>query len=199
MAIQFALQAGSRKAGHPNRDRAAGFVPAVVYGHGVDPVSVRVEAHELTLLLSRGGAHHLVQLSVEGEAEPRTVVVKEIQHNPVTRNIVHIDFQAVSAKERIHADVPLRFSGEDVVAKAGGILQVLLHSFRISCLPADLPDHIDADVSGVRVGHTLTVGDIRVPAAITVLNEKDEVIVSVLAPRTAEAEAAAAPAAEAKA
>lgn len=194
MATQFTLQAGPRKAGHPNRDRAAGFVPGVVYGHGVEPVSIRVQAQELNLLLSRGGAHHLVQLSLEGQADPRTVVFKEIQHNPVTRDVVHIDFQAVSAKERIHADVPLRFSGEDAVTKAGGILQILLHSLRISCLPGDLPDHIDADVSGVRVGHTLTVGDIQVPAAITVLNDKDEVIVSVLAPRTAEPEAAPAPA-----
>lgn len=189
MAVEYSLQAGSRKAGHPNRDRAQGFVPGVVYGHGVDPVSVRVDGRELSLLLARGGAHHLVQLSVENEAEARTVVVKEIQHNPVSRAIVHIDFQAVSAKERIHAEVPLRLIGEDVVTKAGGILQILLHGLRISCLPGDLPDHVDTDVSAVRVGQSLTVEDLTVPATVTVLNDKGEVVVSVLAPRTVEVEA----------
>ncbi len=191
MAVEYALKVGPRRAGHPNRDRAQGFVPGVVYGHGVEPLAVRVEAHELSLLFARGGSHHLVQLSIDGEDTPRTVVVKEIQHDPVSRAVMHVDFQAVSARERIHADVPLRLLGEEAVTKAGGILQVLLHSLRISCLPADLPDHMDADVSSVRIGHTLTVGDIAASAGITVLNEADEVICSVLAPRTAEPEAAA--------
>jgi large subunit ribosomal protein L25 len=191
---EFVLTSSRRTVGHPNRDRAQGFVPGIMYGHRVEPVALRVDGRELTTLLSHGGAHHLIQLALEGDDTPRTVVVKEIQHDPVTRAVMHVDFQAVSARERIHAEVPLRLQGEDAVAKGGGILQVLLHSVRISCLPADLPDHLEVDVSGMRIGHSLTVGELGAPETVTVLNDADEVILSVLAPRTVEAEAPAAPA-----
>lgn len=194
LAAAYALHSQPRQPGHPNRDRASGFVPGVMYGHRVAPVALRVEARDLALLLHRGGAHHLVELTVEGVAEPHTVVLKEIQRNPVSRQVVHVDFQAVSAAERIHASVPLRLLGEETVTKAGRILQWLLHSVHVSCLPANLPDHIEVDVSAIAVGHSVTVHDLRVPGAISILNEGDEVILSVLAPRTAEPEAAATPA-----
>jgi large subunit ribosomal protein L25 len=202
MAAPYVLSAEPRQAGHPNRDRAQGFVPGIVYGHGITPLAVRIPVHDLNRFLARGGAHHVGQLTVRGEAQPRTVVVKEVQRHPVSREVLHVDFQAVSAQERIHAEVPLRIVGEDRVAKGGGILQVLLHNLRVACLPADLPDHVDADVSGLSIGHTLTVGDLTPPPGVTVLNDRDEVIVTVLAPRTAEAAteagAPAAPAAEEK-
>jgi len=192
MAGQYALSSEHRAPGHGNRDRAAGFVPAVMYGHRVDPVVLRVEQGALGALLTRGGAHHLIELTVQGQDAPHTVVVKEIQHHPVSRRVVHIDFQAVSAKERIHAEVPLRLLGEEAVAKAGAVLQVLLHSLHISCLPGDLPERLDVEVAGVAVGHSLAVRDIRVPEAVQVLNDADEVVLSVLPPRTVEPEAPAA-------
>lgn len=162
-----------------------------MYGHGVAPVALRVEAHPLGVVLSRGGAHHLIELAVDGEPEPRTVVFKQIQLDPVSRRVLHVDFQAVSAQERIHAEVPLRLLGEDVVTKAGGVLQVVLHELRISCLSADLPDHADVDVSQLRIGHSLSVKELNLGAGISVLNDVDEVVVHVVAPRAAESEAAA--------
>ncbi len=195
LAASFALQSEVRVPGHPNRDRRAGYIPAVMYGHRVAPAALRIEARQLTAALARGAAHHLVELSVGDDTTPRTVVIKEIQRHPVTREIVHIDFQAVSAAERIHADVPLRLIGEEAVTKAGGILQVLLHAIRISCLPQDLPDHVDVAVADLAIGHARTVGDLPAPAGIQILNEPEEVVCSVLAPRTAEA--AAGPAAPA--
>lgn len=196
LASEYALSAALREPGHPRRDRAAGFVPAVVYGHAVAPMVLRVDEHALTVMLTRGGAHHLVELSIAGESQPRTVVVKEIQLHPVTRALVHVDFQAVSARERIHAEVPLRLLGEDVVTKAGGVLQVVLHQLRITCLPADLPDHADVDVSQLAIGRSLAVRDMKLGAGITVLTDADEVLVRVVAPRAAET-VATAPAGEA--
>ena len=192
LAAPFVLRSAPRAPGHPNRDRREGFVPAVMYGHRVAPSSIRVEARELGALLSRGGAHHLVALALDGADAPQTVVIKEIQRHPVSRQIVHVDFQAVTAAERIHAEAPLHLVGEDVVAKAGGVLQVLLHALRISCLPQDLPDHIAVDIAGLRPGDTLTVAGIAVPQGIGVLHEPDEVVCTVLAPRLSEPEAPAA-------
>lgn len=191
LASNFALRAAPREGGHPRRDRAAGFVPAVVYGHAVAPLALRVEHHALSVMLGRGGAHHLVELAIDGESAPRSVVVKEIQLHPVSRALVHVDFQAVAAGERIHAEVPLRVLGEDAVAKAGGVLQVVLHQVRITCLPADLPDHADVDVSELGIGRSLAVRDVPFGPGVTVLTDADEVLVRVVAPRAAEPEAAA--------
>lgn len=191
---EFALAAAPRTPGHPRRDRREGYVPAVVYGHGVPSRAVRVEARALDTLLHRGGAHHLVRLTLQGEPEPRTVVIKEIQRHPVTRQVRHVDFQAVAAHERIHAEVPLRLRGEEQVAKTGGLLQVLLHTLRVSCLPADLPDHIEVAVGDLTIGQTVTVGDLTVPAGVTLEHDPGEAVAHVLAPRTAATEEGAAPA-----
>lgn len=184
MPEEFVLAAAPRVAGHPRRDRAAGYVPAVVYGHGVSARALRVEGKALLTLLASGGAHHLVRLGVDGEPEPFTVVIKEVQRHPVSRDVRHVDFQAVSAREAIHAEVPVRVVGEEQVQKAGAVLQVLLHALRASCLPADLPERIEARVVGLVAGQSLLVRDLDVPPGVTVLNDPDEAVVHVLAPRT---------------
>ncbi len=189
MASNFKLNAAAREAGHPRRDRAHGFVPAIVYGHGVSPMPLRVEGHALGAFLAHGGARHLLDLAVEGETEPRSVVIKEIQHDPVTRNVVHVDFQAVSARERIHAEVPLHFVGEEDVVRTGGVLEIVIHQLRISCLPGDLPDHAEVDVSGLSVGRSLLVQDVRMGGSVSIVNDPEEVVVHVSAPRAVDPDA----------
>lgn len=190
MAEAYVLQAEARVPGHPNLDRARGIVPAVVYGHGAEPMALGVERHDLELLLSRGGAHRLLRLQIAGESEPRLVVVKEVQRHPVRPGVLHIDFQAVRAQERIHAEVPLRLQGEEVVVKRGGLLQVTLHSVRVSCLPADLPAHIEVEVSDVRPGQSITIGDLVVPPGLQLLHDSGDVVLSGLQSRTVAAEPA---------
>lgn len=194
-SLEFSLEAGRREPGHPRRDRHAGYVPAVLYGHGLAPVSLRVAARSLGAVLGHGGAHHLLALSVAGEAAPRSVVVKEVQHHPVTRHVLHVDFQAVSASERLHAEVPLRVLGEDALTKAGAVLDVVLHQIRVTCLPADLPERVDIDVARLPVGAHLTVAQLPLPSGVTALADPDEVVLHVVAPRTADVPAPAAPAA----
>lgn len=194
---EFRLRVTPRTPGHPNRQRAEGQLPAVLYGKGQRPRALQCDAHAFDQLLAQGGMHHLVSLEVEGEPSA-TVVLKEIQHHPVTRRVVHADIQAVSASEHIHAEVPLHFAGEEQVTKAGVLLQVSLHNLRISCLPADLPEALVVDVSGMRAGDVLTVADLAIDPKITVLQGVEEIVVSVRLPRAqAETEADAAPAAPA--
>ena len=193
MATGFQLHATKRTPGHANRERAQGLVPAVLYGKGLTPEALQCDAHTFDLLLAQGGAHHLLTLEIEGESQPRTVVLKEIQHHPVTRRVLHVDFQAVRAQERIHAEVPLRLHGEEAIAKRGGILQVTLHTLRVSCLPGDLPDHLDVQVSEIVPGQAVTVGDLDVPAGLQVLHDPADVVLSGLQSRTVAADAAAPP------
>jgi len=185
------LQVEEREAGHPNRDRRAGYVPAVLYGHGIAPRAIRIRARAVQHALQHGGSHHLLQLMLPGEGEPRLAVIKEIQRHPVSQEIVHLDFQAVVAKERITAEVPLHLRGEDRLTKAGRILQVGLQQVRVSCLPHDLPDHIDVEIGELAPGHVLAVRDLVLPPGVTVLNEPDEVVASVVLPRVAEQSAPA--------
>ena len=192
MASEFSLQAEPRVAGHASRARQSGFVPGVLYGRGVQPTALQVDGHALHLLLSRGGAHHLVHLRLPGDGGTHTVVLKEVQRHPVSRAVVHVDFQAVSAEQRIHAELPLRVRGEAEVARAGGVLEVILHQVRISCLPADLPDHCDVDVSALGPGRALQVRDLGLPPGVTVLEDPEEVVVHVSAARLAPAEGEAA-------
>lgn len=198
---EFKLRTTPRTPGHPNRQRVTGQLPAVLYGKGQHPKALQCEAHAFDLLLAQGGRHHLVSLAVEGEAQPTTVVLKEIQHHPVTRRVVHADFQAVSASEHIHSEVPLHFVGEEQLTKAGGVLQVGVHSLRISCLPAHLPESVEVDVSALRPGDVLTVAAVAIDPRITVLQGAEEIVASVRQPRAqAETEAEApkaAPATEA--
>lgn len=183
------LTATSRESGHARRDRAQGYVPVVMYGHGTDPRALRIEEHALLQLLQKRGSHHIMQLQIDGESEARQVVIKEIQRHPVTERIVHVDFQAVRAQEHIHTEVPIRIHGEDRLAKRGGILQLGAQEIRVSCLPRDLPDHVTVDVGDLNPGQVLTVRDLVVGSSITVLSEPDEVVLSVVAPRLSEGSA----------
>ncbi len=187
----LALAAQARTAGHPGRDRRAGFVPAVVYGHAMEPRAIRVETAALQQLLQHGGSHHLVELVIDGEGAPRTAVIKEIQRHPVSQAVVHVDFQAVVARERITAEVPIRLHGEDRLSKAGRLLQLGLQEVRVSCLPADLPDHIVVEVGDLPAGHVVTVADLTVDPVVTLVSDPDEVIISVVLPRVSEPEAPA--------
>ncbi len=191
LADAYELEAETRVPGHPNRDRARGVVPAVMYGHGTQPMALGVERHGLELLLSHGGAHRLLRLRIAGEPEPRSVVIKEVQRHPVRPGVLHVDFQAVRAQERIHAEVPLRCHGEEAITKRAGVLQLTMHSVRVSCLPADLPSHLDVQVADLQPGQSITIGELVVPAGLQLLHEPGDVVLSALQSRTVAADPAA--------
>jgi large subunit ribosomal protein L25 len=166
--------------------KSAGFVPAVIYSHTEAPLSLKVTERDIDTVLSHAlGEHLLVDLEIVG-APNRMALIQEVQHHPVTQRVLHVDFQGVSANEEIESSVPVEAIGEALGVKSyGGILEQLLRSLTIRCLPQDLPELISVDVTHLNVGDTLHVADIKLPAGVTADDEGDVTVFMVAEPTVA--------------
>jgi large subunit ribosomal protein L25 len=168
--------------------RAAGRVPAVIYGHNREPQGLSVNARDLAKLLERiSAASTVIELDGLGAGTSRTLI-REIQRHPLKRNIVHVDFQELVAGEKVHVALPIVFVGTAVgVREQGGLLEEVMRELQVSVDPASIPNHIDVDVSALTIGHPIHVRDLTLPAGVTVLDDPDATVVAVAAPRTTEA------------
>ena len=175
--------------------RAAGRIPAVVYGHNRAAESITVDARELERLLSRiSAASTVVELGLGG-GTARTLI-REIQRHPVKRHILHVDFQELVAGEKVTVSVPLVFVGTSVgVREQGGIFEEVMREISITVDPASIPNHVDVDISKLTIGHPIHVRDLQLPAGVTVLDDADLTVCSVAGSKaSASDEAAASPA-----
>ena len=162
--------------------RARGRVPAVLYGHGVGPVSVSVGAKDLYRVLhGSAGTNVLVNLTVDGAEH--LALPREIQRDHVRGRYVHVDFLAVRRDEKVTVSVPVRVVGESPGVKVGGVVEHHLWELQVECLPGDVPDGIDADVSELQVGDSLRVSEIVAPEGVTVLTPPEESLLSVVVPQ----------------
>lgn len=178
------LQADHREGtgkGVARKLRAAGRVPGVLYGHGMEPVSLAVDSKDLYHVLHTGaGSNVLVDLAVDGKEH--LVLAREIQRDHIRGRVVHVDFLAIRRDEKIVIDVPVRVVGEAPGVKQGGVIEHHLWDLHVECLPGDVPDGIDADVPALEIGDGLRVADITPPSGVTVLTSPDETILSVVTP-----------------
>jgi large subunit ribosomal protein L25 len=180
--------------------RGRGLIPAVIYGGRDTPQPLQVAARDINTLMSQAsGENVLVELEIAGEESSRTALVQEVQHSPVSGDIRHVDFHAISMDQMIQAEVPLEPIGTAVGVKTfGGLLEQSLRTLPIECLPRDLPDRITVDVSQLNIGDSIHVRDIQLPPGVTAKVQPDLTAFSVVAPVVeeeavaAEAEAAAA-------
>lgn len=173
--------------------RAAGRVPAIIYGHRMTPKPVEVVETDLTHLLHQtGGEVALVDLSIEGESEPHLTLIKEVQHHPLSQRVLHVDFQAVVADEPVTVAVPVETVGEARGVKEGGVLEHIRHELTIRVLPRALPEMLTVDVANLGVDESITVADMTPPEGVEILEDPDVVVVLVAALRTATEEAGAA-------
>ena len=164
--------------------RAAGRVPAIVYGQGIDPASVSVDAKELYHVLHAGGANVLLDLVVDGK--PQLALARDVQHDHIRGRFVHVDFLVVSRTEKITIAIPVQVVGEATGVKAGGVLEHHLWEVQAECLPGDVPEAIQADITELAVGDSLKVGDLPVPAGVTILSAADELLLAVVPPQARE-------------
>ena len=171
--------------------RQSGSVPAVIYGHGRAPQHLTLNTRDFEKLLSGiSVSSTVIDLTVDGTSA-RTLI-REIQRHPFKRNIVHVDFQELIAGEKITVNIPLRFVGvAEGVRNSGGILDQTMHQVHLRLDPANIPDHIDVDVTALTVGHSFHIRDLKLPEGVTILDEPGATICVVTAPKT---EAVAAPA-----
>jgi large subunit ribosomal protein L25 len=173
--------------------RSGGRIPAIIYGRQVQAQSLEVNAKEMEDLI-----HHsvseilLVDLTVKEDARPkRLALVKEIQHHPLTGKVLHVDFHEVAENEKVIVQVPVETVGEaEGVKTDGGVLEHVLFKVKVRGLPKDLPEQIMVDVSHLKIGQAIHLGEIMAPANCELVGDKQIPVIAVAAPRTEEEEAA---------
>lgn len=178
--------------------RANGQVPAVLYGRARAATPVVVEAKALrSALHTHAGLNVLIDLSiVNGERATETVMVKEVQRGIFRRDIIHVDFHTIDLTETLETRVPLVFAGQAKgVVEDGGVFEVHLREVVVECLPTQIPESIEFDITGLAVGHSIHVRDLVLPAEVTMVTPPEEVVATVVMPKVVE-EAAPAAAAE---
>ncbi|MBI4353287.1 MAG: 50S ribosomal protein L25 [Candidatus Omnitrophica bacterium] len=177
--------------------RGKGFVPAVVYHKGEETVCVSVVGKEISRIIhGAAGENTLINLKIEDGKKPRAraVLVKEVQYGPVKRDLLHLDFNEISLSEKVTVEVEVIPNGDPMGVKLeGGMLDHPLRMIKIQCLPADIPKHVDVDVSGLRLGGAIYVKDLRLPETLKVITDADALLfqVRLLAEKPEEAAAEA--------
>lgn len=154
------------------KTRTEGKVPAVLYGKN-DPRAIQLEKKPIIDALNAAESNNiLVDLEVEGKKH--LALIQDVQVDPLKDKVLHIDFNEVDEKRSIKAEVPLRGIGEPVgVVTGGGLLEQMIRSVSIECLPKDLPKHVDADISAINIGEYLHIKDIQAPEGVKILNQPE--------------------------
>jgi large subunit ribosomal protein L25 len=162
------------------RLRAEGHIPGVLYGRGMQPISVTVERRELRLALSGpAGANTVLALQVDGKSYP--AVIKEMQRHPIRRTVNHIDFIQVNMNEEITVSVALRIEGESkAVSAVGGLIDAAVDSIEVACTPNNMPGEFVIDVTEMEPGDVIRLADVPMPAGVTALGDPEMAVVSVL-------------------
>ena len=192
--VKHVLNVQARTAGTTHdarRLRKTGLIPAIVYGKGIEPKCISVNATEWQLL----SRNELNILSLVEDGKETLVLLKEVQHDPIKNRTRHLDFQAIRMDQKIKAHVAVR-AGHTVPAgaAAGGLLEQNLHEIEVESLPQDLPEEIIVDVSGMNLGDIIHVGDIVMPEGVTAVTHADLVVFTEVDESAAAEEEEAAPA-----
>jgi large subunit ribosomal protein L25 len=168
------------------RLRGEGVVPGVVYGRGMEPVSVVMSHKALAQVLhSKAGEHALVKLKLDDtKTWEKPALIKSVQHHPVDGHVLHVDFHAITLTERIKVKVPLELKGEPVgVKQEGGILEHFLREIEVECLPTEIPANVEFDATALTIGQTVHVKDLVPPPNVKITADPEGVVASVQQPK----------------
>jgi large subunit ribosomal protein L25 len=199
MRITYQVGADSRHdqgKGASRRLRRAGKVPAVLYGGQGGPRSITLDHQQLLTLIDKEKFYSSI-ISVNVDAQSQPAIIRDVQMHPAKNAVVHVDLQRVVENEKLRIHLPIHFKGEAVapgVKTQGGIVSHLMQDVEISCMPADLPDFLELDLSAMNLNETLLLADIPLPSGVTIpeLAHRNPPVVSVHSPRAAEPEPEAA-------
>lgn len=181
--IKLEAQLRDEKNGNVNNIRSGGFLPANVYGSGMENKNIKIKALNFNKVFAVAGESHLIDLEISG-SDPLKVLVKDVQEDPVRGNVIHVDFYQVDMNKKITAEISLDFIGESkAVKELGGTLIKSLDSVEVKCLPGDLADKIKVDLSSLNNFHdSIKAGDLKLPAGMELAGQADETIITVLEP-----------------
>ena len=178
VALNGKIREGRGK-GANRKLRATGMLPAVVYG-GNSTVSLTVNPKELKKLVQKEGLNSLIELIIEGDSEPkRVVVIKDHQQHPIRPGWEHADFLEVDMKQAIKVDVPIILEGHSPGEKLGGMVEHNLHTLSVKCLPGEIPESIKVDMTQVQLDQVVHISDLTVGDNIEILDHLSEAVVSV--------------------
>src|SRR6476469_8357065 len=171
--------------------RARGQVPAVIYGHDIQPKSLSLNARDLDKMLGHIQAEStVIEVTVDGRTSK--TLIREIQRHPIKRQILHVDFQALVAGEKVTVNIPITLTGiPEGVKLEGGVLEQPLRELEIEVDPSNIPDHFELDVSNMKIGDSLHVSDIKAPEGVEILDDPETSVAVVAAPRAVIEETAA--------
>jgi large subunit ribosomal protein L25 len=205
MAKKTLLKAATRArtgSGRLNQMRREGWLPSVIYGRGADNINLKVDAKSFAEVIAHSSSENIVvNLEIEGQPT-RLAFLQAIQHDPISGAALHADFLAIDDKTEITAHIPAHLNGESPGVKLGGVIEQYIHAIEITCLPDDLPETIEVDISGLALGDSLHLGDIKYPKGVRPTHAAEVVVVHIGKPGAGVEEApapAAAPAEAAKA
>lgn len=190
--VQLRVEARTPADRRASQLRSEGLVPAVVYGPDLASTPIKADERELVLALREAGTTSLIDLSVDERPEPHVVLAREIQRDILTGRLLHVDFYQVRLSEKVKTTPRLEFVGVSPLVKSGEAVMIYgLNELEVECLPTDLIDSIRVDVSGLQTWtDSIVVGDLAVPAAVTVLVDPSEVVASLVSTRIAHEEEA---------
>jgi large subunit ribosomal protein L25 len=178
--------------GASRRLRTEGRLPAIFYGPEAEPIMLSIEYLQLKKILKGKAAENIIvdlQIDSNGRSQSKKVMIKELQRDPVTRDYLHVDFFEISMGKEIEAIIPIQLVNTPLGVTKGGLLQHIRRELSVSCLPKDLMEKIDIDVSGLDIGDSLHIRDITFPAGLNSTEDDDFTIATVVAPTiTAEPE-----------
>jgi large subunit ribosomal protein L25 len=180
-----------QKKGPARRLRQKGFVPAIFYGRSAENILLAVRNDELVKLHKDKKDHAFIKLIIDDGGNKKIEklsLIKELQVQPLTGKFYHADFYEVDIKRKLTVDVSLRFIGKAIGVENGGELQHIRREVKISCLPLNLPDHIDVDVTNLDIGDSLKIRDLKIPEEITILDRPDAAVAAVAVIRVAKVE-----------
>jgi len=172
--------------GAAHRCRQKGAIPGIFYGPTITAIPLTIAQTEFKKMLKgKVGENILINLTVEGREEigPQVAMIRDFQEDPIKRNIIHVDFQQIDLKKKVHVAVPIELTGKAEGVKLGGILQQSERELEVRCMPLEIPDRIEVEVSHLMMGESIHVRDIAVPEGIEVLSSGEQTVVTVLSPK----------------
>jgi len=172
------------------RLRAEGWIPAVLYGKDTPAVSLQIDEETWRQVFAVGGSRGMVTLKIKGKRKKQQALIREVQRDPISRRVLHVDFQQVLMTETLRTEVPVVVLGiPPVVERAEGVLITGLTQIEVECLPGNIPSHIEVDVSSIdALGQPITVADLPLPEGVTPVPDANEMVATVVALRREEEE-----------
>ncbi|MBT1073328.1 50S ribosomal protein L25 [Pelotalea chapellei] len=172
--------------------RIANMVPGVVYGKGMDPMAVSINYRELQAAMSgSGGQNNLITLIGGGSLDQSMAIIADLQRDPIKGTYKHVDLHRINMNEKLRIVVPIVLKGTAIGVKEGGLLDLGHHELHVECLPGNIPDHIEIDITNLQVAHSIHVNEITLPEGVKIIDNPKIPVVSILGRAKEEAPAEA--------